>query len=272
MASLLEEDKHTERERYERRAASVLARHEIDALGPDGAEGVAPELRRPYFVYESYIRQFARAGMRVLDVCCGNGQHSFTAARLGATVIVSDIASRNVEVTQIRARRLGLDVDGVVADSESLPWPDASFDIVTCAGSLSYVQLERFLAEVKRVLRPKGAFVCVDSLNHNPLYRLNRWIHYRRGERSRSVNARIPTLATVERLFADFPDRAEASFYGIFSFLAPTFRFVCGAERAVRILDGLDDLCPFLKRYSFKFVFRGALPDRDPEFRISASV
>jgi SAM-dependent methyltransferase len=43
---------------------------------------------------------------------------------------------------------------------ESIPWPDASFEVVTCATSLDHVfDLDRSLDEIRRVLVPGGVFL-----------------------------------------------------------------------------------------------------------------
>lgn len=245
------DDKSIERSRYESRALQVLAEG-VSRLVPAGAAGIARELREPYLVYEAFVQRHAQPGLRVLDLCCGNGQHSLTAARLGAQVTVSDIAPHNVELARARAQAAGLSVEGVVADAESLPFGADAFDVVTMAGSLSYVDLETFLGELRRVLRPGGAFIFVDSLNHNPIYRFNRWRHYRRGERSLSTLQRMPTLATLQRLRQDFPD-LQVSFHGILTFLAPGLRLL-GPERAARCLAWSDRLLAPGRRFAFKVV------------------
>merc|ERR1719460_1375102 len=48
----------------------------------------------------------------------------------------------------------------VQGDAENLPFPDASFDIVVnVESSHTYPHFDRFVAEVRRVLRPNGRFV-----------------------------------------------------------------------------------------------------------------
>ena len=250
-----DQDRDLERERYNARAARQISG---PTLGPDGAAGVDPVLRRPYLVFEDLVRRHARPGTAVLDVCCGDGLHSLTAAQLGAEVTASDIAENNLAVAQQRAARAGVRLRTIVADAEHIPLPPQSFDMITCAGSLSYVDLDLFLHEVRRLLRPGGAFIFVDSLNHNPLYRLNRWRHYRRGHRSFSTLTRMPTLATLQRIRRDFPD-LQVSYHGIFSFLAPLLRLL-GSSRAACWLDAADRLFPWLHRYAFKVVGFGRKP------------
>jgi len=245
-------DKAIELARYDSRAAGVLQAGALSALGPVGAAGIPLELRAPYLVFESHIVRHSRNDARVLDLCCGNGQHSLVAAREGAQVTVSDIAPHNVELTLARAASSGFRLEGVAADAENLPFTSASFDVVTMAGSLSYVELEKLLSEIRRVLRPGGAFIFVDSLDHNPFYRVNRWINFLRGERSLSVLRRIPKLSTLSRIRRDFPDLA-VSFHGIAVFLLPLLR-PFGPARAACWLEAIDRALPSARRLAFKVV------------------
>jgi SAM-dependent methyltransferase len=65
-----------------------------------------------------------------------------------------------VAVALRNAESLGLDVDGRVADAETIPYPDASFDVVVGHAVLHHIpDVERALREVLRVLRPGGRFV-----------------------------------------------------------------------------------------------------------------
>ena len=164
MGSLQRNDKQIERDRYNERARQALGGVGGACFGEDGARALPIELRAPYTLYESLIASHVQPGAAVLDLCCGNGLYSLTAARCGASVTASDIAEENLELVRLRAARAGVGIVTVVADAERLPFPDLSFDLVTCAGSLSYVDLDLFLGEVTRVLRPRGGFIVYGQL------------------------------------------------------------------------------------------------------------
>ncbi len=52
----------------------------------------------------------------------------------------------------------------VVGDSENLPFDESSFDAVTVAfGVRNFETLEKGLAEIFRVLKPKGTFVVLET-------------------------------------------------------------------------------------------------------------
>jgi ubiquinone/menaquinone biosynthesis C-methylase UbiE len=73
---------------------------------------------------------------------------------------VTDISAGMVDVATRNARQLGLDVEGRVADAESIPYPDASMDLVVGHAVLHHIpDVEGALREVMRVLKPGGRFV-----------------------------------------------------------------------------------------------------------------
>lgn len=55
------------------------------------------------------------------------------------------------------------------AGSESIPYPDHHFDVVTSFNSLDHVDdLEQTINEIKRVTRPGGLFLLLSDVNHQP--------------------------------------------------------------------------------------------------------
>jgi ubiquinone/menaquinone biosynthesis C-methylase UbiE len=73
---------------------------------------------------------------------------------------VTDISPGMVEVAVRNAHGLGFDVEGRVADAESLPYGDDEFDLVVGHAVLHHIpDVEQAMREVLRVLRPGGRFV-----------------------------------------------------------------------------------------------------------------
>jgi len=148
------------------------------------------------------------------------------------------------------------------ADMEALPFADQSFDCIISAGSLSYGDNETVLAEIHRLLKPGGRFVCVDSLNHNPIYRANRWWHYVRNRRSRSTLRRMPTLALIDRYRQMFGE-VEVHFFGSLAWAMPIVVRLVGAERARGVSDWFDRSFR-VTRSAFKFVMVATKIAGDP--------
>jgi SAM-dependent methyltransferase len=98
-----------------------------------------------------------RAGQRVLDVACGNGNAALAAARRFCQVTGVDYVPALLERARQRAQAEGLEVTFQEGDAEELPFPDASFDVVlsTC-GAMFAPDQEQTAAELLRVCRPGG--------------------------------------------------------------------------------------------------------------------
>jgi demethylmenaquinone methyltransferase/2-methoxy-6-polyprenyl-1,4-benzoquinol methylase len=92
-------------------------------------------------------------GDRVLDACCGTGDLALAAQRAGGRVTGLDFSERMLE----RARRKAPELDWVQGDALKLPFEGGSFDAATVGfGVRNLDDLERGLAELRRVLRPGG--------------------------------------------------------------------------------------------------------------------
>lgn len=247
-------DTITEKNRYDYRAQIHLQDAKTGLQSPLGAAGIRPEFRAPYADYEQQILARSRKGSRVLDLCCGTGMLSLIAHSAGAEISVADISQKSVELACLIAKKNGVTISGKTADAESLPFADDSFDLVTCAGSLSYFDHGRGLNEISRVLTDGGFFICVDSLNHHPFYRLNRWLHYLRGNRTVSTLLRMPTINIFSEFEANLGPVIYKRFFGIFSFLIPLLMPLCGGAGTALAMDRLDHLFYFWHRYAFKFV------------------
>jgi demethylmenaquinone methyltransferase/2-methoxy-6-polyprenyl-1,4-benzoquinol methylase len=104
-------------------------------------------------------------GRRVLDLACGTGDLALLAASRGARVTGLDIVSRMVTLARVKARRDGLAENAhfLVGDMMALPFPAASFDVVTTGYGLRNVPvIADAVAEIRRVLRPGGRLLSLD--------------------------------------------------------------------------------------------------------------
>jgi ubiquinone/menaquinone biosynthesis C-methylase UbiE len=95
---------------------------------------------------------------KILDVACGEGLLLEAGVEQGLIVSGLDISSKAVEVAQKNVSVAQLKV----GEGENLPWDDNTFDYVTCLGSLEhYLDPDRGLNEMKRVLKPDGKVIVV---------------------------------------------------------------------------------------------------------------
>jgi len=104
----------------------------------------------------------------VLDLAGGTGDVAFRVVEAGGPgtrVIVCDINNEMLEVGRERAAKRGLDhaVTFEQGNAEELAYPDRSFDCVTIAFGIRNVpRIERALAQVHRVLKHGGRFLCLE--------------------------------------------------------------------------------------------------------------
>ncbi len=98
-------------------------------------------------------------GSRVLDLATGTGDIAFAAAACGARVVGLDVTLRMIEL----ARAKGTAPRFLVGDMLALPFPSASFDLVTIGYGLRNVpNLTAAIDEIARVLTAGGQAVSLD--------------------------------------------------------------------------------------------------------------
>lgn len=98
-----------------------------------------------------------RAGHDVLDVACGTGVVALTAARAGARVEGLDLTPELIAHARENAALAKLDANFQEGDAESLPFRDATFDVVVSQfGHMFAPRPDVAIAEMLRVLRPGG--------------------------------------------------------------------------------------------------------------------
>lgn len=110
-----------------------------------------------------------QADWQVLDVATAAGHTAFAFAPHVAHVIASDLTPEMlVEAEKLGAQRSITNFSTQIADAEALPFPDASFDLVTCRiAPHHFPHIDRFVSEATRVLRPNGLLAVVDNVVPN---------------------------------------------------------------------------------------------------------
>jgi ubiquinone/menaquinone biosynthesis C-methylase UbiE len=98
-----------------------------------------------------------RAGEKVLDVATGSGNTALSAARRFCQTTGIDYVPELIEQAKSRAQAERLGVSFEVGDAESLPYADASFDVVlSTLGVMFAPNQEKAASEMLRVCRPGG--------------------------------------------------------------------------------------------------------------------
>ena len=103
----------------------------------------------------------------ILDIATGTGDLALLMTQTNATKIIGlDISAGMLDVgrKKIAEKKLDGKIEMVLADSENIPYEDATFDAITVAfGVRNFETLEKGLAEILRVLKPGGIFVILET-------------------------------------------------------------------------------------------------------------
>ena len=107
-------------------------------------------------------------GESVLDIGCGTGTLALAAKRrVGSSGVVNgiDASPEMIARAQRKAKRKNMDVLFETALAQSLPFPDAQFDVVLSTVMLHHLRRAgrvEALREGRRVLKPGGRLLAVD--------------------------------------------------------------------------------------------------------------
>lgn len=102
----------------------------------------------------------------ILDIATGTADFAIEAMKLNPTKVVGvDISEGMLKLGRDKIMKLGLQnkIELKTGDSESLPFPNNSFDAITVGfGVRNFENLEKGVADIYRVLNPDGMLVILE--------------------------------------------------------------------------------------------------------------
>jgi SAM-dependent methyltransferase len=117
-------------------------------------------------------------GAAALDVATGGGHTAIFLVGLGLHVTAADISPAMLANAKKLAEERGFGLKTSLHEAEKLPYPDASFDLVTCrVAAHHFSDREAFLRETVRVLKPDGHFLLIDGSVPDGEPEAEEWIH-----------------------------------------------------------------------------------------------
>lgn len=148
-------------------------------------KGLHPGYQPSLEVYAEWLSSLVTAQTRLLDAGCGPG---------GLVKEYVGVAERVVGVDRYAATfQEPAEISTLVgSDLDRLPFPNASFEVVTCSWVLEHLRNpQAVFAEVTRVLKPGGHFLFITPNKLNYVVRLRQWMPNQLGRRAtRAIYAR----------------------------------------------------------------------------------
>lgn len=238
-------DKILEEKRYD-----TYANHLNNTRNHTTVSKPKPWVEEPYIFYQARICQAFNSKSKILELASGVGDKSEIIFHVTNKVILSDISEESLKRLAKRFATYKPTLRRI--DIEDIKFPSESFDGVICAGGLSYGDNLKVKNEIYRILKPNGKLILVDSLNDNPIYKFNRFIHFLRGDRSLSTLRRMPNMKLL-RSYSQTFKQVEITFYGSLIWMMPILSRIIGDQKASSFSNRADRLIR-VKKSAFKFV------------------
>ncbi len=195
------------------RAAKLRARRQFDGWAQSYDRSVVQHLlfEPAYRMFMEELYRWRRdipTALELLDIGSGTGTWTARVAGSGLPVrriVGLDYSAKMCKVALTKAKEVGEGAPEFVnADAEHLPFPDDTFDMLTCSHSLHhYPHQAETVREMHRVLRSGGRLMIIDGFRDNAIG----WVLYdvliTRGESAHEVKVHHASWKTMRGYFVE---------------------------------------------------------------------
>jgi ubiquinone/menaquinone biosynthesis C-methylase UbiE len=242
-------DKEFDKRNYDRIAELQAGLSEKELQANIATTGIQEYQKIIFDYYYECIRVNIHSKMDVLELGAGMGRHTGAILNTGANLTVNDISASSLKIL----KRIFPNVEHMAISSmENIPAKSKSYDAIISCGSLSYADPDKLDNEIYRLLRENGILIVLDTLNHNPIYKLNRYFKYLTNKRSKLSITRIPDFERIARLSQHF-NKFEIKFFGTYYWIIQILKYFIGESLAQKTNLLLEKNFPS-KKNAFKFV------------------
>jgi O-methyltransferase/aklanonic acid methyltransferase len=157
-------------------------------------------------------------GAQVLDIASGRGALLLPAAeKVGITghIIGIDLAPEMVAHAQGAIKHRGFtQAEALLMDAEQLAFPENNFDYITCGSALHFLQYERVLPNLLRMLKHGGTFAAtIPYMSLDDQEDLERWRWLPELARAVFPPDFVPPAAWLAHNRLNKPERAQAALH-----------------------------------------------------------
>lgn len=114
----------------------------------------------PRQIMKYFVEKYARSGMKILDIGCGNGILFSLLKDLGVNYLGIDISSELV----VEAKKKFPKADFQVGDATKINFPQNNFDLIFAFAFLHHLpsreSREEFIKKIYSILKPGEYFIC----------------------------------------------------------------------------------------------------------------
>lgn len=214
-------------------------------------------------LYSAVLRELLSeplSGRVVLDYGCGVGEWGVLMATEGARVTLLDLSPVAIEIGLRRAAANGVahSVRGYARDASDLScFADGEFDLIYASAALHHtLKYPNALAELLRVLRPKGKLILAETYGNNPILNGMRRLRWRLSRQPEEAGEEILLGDRELNLLRGHFSRLDATPMNLLAMAKRPFRgrfesrAVCAIIRCLEAIDlRLLKLLPSLGRY-----------------------
>lgn len=219
--------------------------------------------------FRELLKQFA-PNTRALEIGCGCGEHSIFAALNGSSVVGLDIAPSSILQAQNTLLAINKPLECLFQSTDVrsylLNHPN-EFSLIFDHESFASFKFSELMSCVLSASMPNARLVGIESFSSNPIFKLNRFIGYKRGRRTRSEFKNAFSSNQLKALQFCYSDLQVQYYHILTPFTAITIKFPAVIQRLVQLffnqIDTLILKIPLFRFMAFKVVFCAHKPRKE---------
>jgi ubiquinone/menaquinone biosynthesis C-methylase UbiE len=248
-----------ERNHYNEKAGQLAASRNAHQEQSKSAADKALRQAHLYFEQEAIKIMQDKVSGTILDYGCGPGSRTLKFVNDKWRLTGIDISDKSLEIARLAAERNKIQVTYLNMDCEQTTFPDNIFDLILDYGTFSSLDMKKALPELIRILKPDGILIAIETLGHNPIYNLKRYLNVLQKKRTRWAAEHIMKIQDWNNFKIYFKD-FEIKYFGFLttsSILFIKFLPENVMSKILTILERMDDWLikyGLLKKLAFKTV------------------